>query len=69
MSRTQTATEATTPAVNSFNEWDPLEEVIVGVIDDACVPTWDVTLEATMPEGRKDFFLEHGGRRFPRELH
>lgn len=57
-----------TPAVNSFNEWDPLEEVIVGVLDGACIPEWHVALRATMPEKWWGFFQEHGGKPFPREL-
>lgn len=53
--------------VNSFNEWDPLEEVIVGVVDGAAVPEWDVCLEATMPHHQRPFFQRNGGRSFPRE--
>jgi glycine amidinotransferase len=53
------------PVVNSYNEWDPLEEVILGIVDGACVPLWDVTLEATMPDGQRDFYLQYGGQPFP----
>jgi glycine amidinotransferase len=56
-----------TPVVNAFNEWDPLEEVIVGVIEGACVPTWHVALEATMPPNQRDFYRRNGGKPFPRE--
>src|ERR1043166_1990850 len=52
-------------AVNSFNEWDPLEEVIVGVLDGACVPSWHVTLKATMPKAQRAFFQQSGGPCFP----
>lgn len=55
------------PTVNSHNEWDPLEEVIVGVVDGAAVPQWDVCLEATMPEGQRPFFHSNGGKPFPAE--
>lgn len=55
------------PAVNSYNEWDPLEEVIVGVVEGACVPTWHVMLQATMPERHWDFFRRNGGRPFPQD--
>ncbi len=55
------------PIVNSFNEWDPLEEVIVGVIDGAAVPSWHITLEATMPAQQFPFFQTHGGQPFPKE--
>jgi len=56
------------PVVNSFNEWDPLEEVIVGVIDGATVPPWHAALQATMPEQHWEFFRQQGGKQWPREL-
>lgn len=54
--------------VNSYNEWDPLEEVVVGRIDDAVVPEWHVTLESTMPEVAWDMFRRKGGERFPQDM-
>ena len=54
-------------AVHSYNEWDPLEEVIVGHVEGAAVPPWHVTLEATMPPDQRDFFLQRGGQPFPAE--
>jgi len=63
-------TDAVTPAVTavgSYNEWDPLQEVIVGVIDGAAVPPWHVALEATMPPDAWDFYRRNGGDTFPRE--
>ncbi len=57
-----------TPVVNSHNEWDPLEEVIVGRIDDAGVPEWHVTLESTMPESAWELFRRRGGERFPQDM-
>ena len=56
------------PTVSSYNEWDPLEEVIVGVIDGACVPSWHVAVKATMPREHWDFFRREGGKPFPKEL-
>lgn len=56
------------PVVNSYNEWDPLEEVIIGRIDDAAVPEWHLALESTMPEVAWDFFRRHGGQRFPQDM-
>ena len=56
------------PIVNSFNEWDPLEEVIVGTIDGAMTPGWDKMLEATMPHESWDYFRRNGGTPFPAEL-
>lgn len=57
-----------TRVVSSHNEWDPLEEVIVGRVDGATVPSWHVALRATMPESSWSFFREQGGRPFPPDL-
>ena len=54
--------------VNSYNEWDPLEEVIVGVMDGACVPPWHLMLQATLPSRHWDFFKKFGGQPFPPEM-
>ena len=35
--------------VNSHNEWDPLEEVIVGDLEGAMFPDWNMINEATVP--------------------
>jgi glycine amidinotransferase len=37
--------------VNSYNEWDPLEEVIVGSVDGAMFPSWDIINKWTVPPG------------------
>lgn len=55
------------PIVNSFNEWDPLEEVIVGILAGASVPPWHITLKATMPREQWEFFHKFGGKPFPQE--
>jgi len=52
----------------SCNEWDPLEEVIVGSVEGAVVPVWSPTLESTTPAHAKWFFEEHGGKPFPKEM-
>ncbi len=57
-----------TSPVCSYNEWDPLEEVIVGSVRGACVPAWDVSLAATLPEIHAEFYRRHGGTPFPAEL-
>lgn len=56
------------PVVSSFNEWDPLEEVIVGRLDGAVIPPWHVTVKATMPSRYWDMFRTYGGQLFPKEL-
>ena len=54
------------PVVNSYNEWDPLEEVIVGVSEGSCELPWDVALESVMPseaiDELKKYFKRVGGR-------
>lgn len=52
------------PTVLSYNEWDPLEEVIVGVMFGAAVPEWHVTLEATVPKSNKTYFQNNAGDSF-----
>ena len=44
-----TGTEAKTK-VNSWNEWDPLKHVIVGVADGCCIPPPEPALDAKVPE-------------------
>ncbi len=44
-----TIEQTTTCPVNSHNEWDPLEEVIIGSLDGAMFPAWNVINEATVP--------------------
>ena len=54
--------------VRVFTEWDPLEEVIVGTIDENIrVPEWDPGLAAVTPQRTRDFFIKNQTRRFPRE--
>lgn len=53
------------PIVNVHNEWDPLEEVIVGILDGATIPEWHVQLQSTMPKKYWDFYRENGGKTFP----
>ena len=56
--------EAADWRVCSYNGWDPLEEIIVGRIEGATVPSWHPTLEATMPDDQWDFFRNNGGHPF-----
>ena len=53
--------------VNSHNEWDLLEEVIVGVVDRAAFPPWHIALEAPLPEDQHEIFRKNAGRPFPPE--
>jgi glycine amidinotransferase len=54
--------------VNSYNEWDPLEEVIVGNIDGAAIPPWHIMLQATMPLQHTQMYQQQGGQPYPKEL-
>lgn len=63
-------TSASTPScpVNSYNEWDPLEEVIVGRLDDAVIPSPHITVTRNVPPAAAKLYRLVGGRRFPRIL-
>jgi glycine amidinotransferase len=54
--------------VNSHNEWDPLEEVIVGIVDGAVFPPWHVSAEAVLSADQADVFRTMAGSPFPPEL-
>ncbi len=50
------------PLVRSHNEWDPLEEVIVGRVDGAMVPSWTTIERTTVPPGSWEVLEETIGR-------
>ena len=52
----------------SCNEWDPLEEVVVGIVDGATVPEWSPEVEATTPTHAQEFFKKYGGKSFPKKM-
>ncbi|XP_020609653.1 glycine amidinotransferase, mitochondrial-like isoform X1 [Orbicella faveolata] len=53
--------------VCSYNEWDPLEEVIVGRVEGATVPQFSVEVKANTYEKNWPFFGQFGGQSFPKE--
>ena len=53
--------------VCSYNEWDPLEEIIVGRPENAHVPPLTVEVAATSYEHNHDFFVTNAGKPFPKE--
>jgi glycine amidinotransferase len=59
-------TEVEQPIVNSHNEWDPLEEVILGVLEGSSYLPWDLCLEACMHEDYVEdiatYHREFGGK-------
>jgi glycine amidinotransferase len=52
--------------VSSFNEWDPLEEVIVGRLDGAVIPPGHVTVTFNVPRPVGQAVKLLGGLRYPR---
>lgn len=50
------------PVVNSYTEWDPLEEVIVGIPDGAYVPVIDQVWYASLPRANALRIFEAQGR-------
>jgi len=58
----------TTCPVNSYNEWDPLEEVIVGQVKGASMPPGHVSVLSAIPEKSALWYKLIGGHRHPRIL-
>lgn len=58
--------------VNVYAEWDPLEEVIVGIVDDAVLPAWDTINQHTVPPGEWEDIAKQlvgqKGSAYPQEL-
>ena len=54
--------------VNSHNEWDPLEEVIVGHLEGAVIPEPHITVTRNVPPTAARLYRLIGGRRFPQLL-
>ncbi|GAA2251017.1 amidinotransferase [Streptomyces amakusaensis] len=53
--------------VCSYTEWDPLEEVIVGIVDGASFPPWHPALPPVLPPDQHETFRRHAGSPFPPE--
>ena len=54
--------------VCSHNEWDPLEEVIVGSAEGACLPSsFTIDVKACINAKWWDFFAQNAGKPFPIE--
>jgi glycine amidinotransferase len=51
--------------VNSHNEWDPLEEVIVGHLEGATIPSGHVAVTFNVPRAAARWLAIFGGRRYP----
>ncbi|MBC6463622.1 amidinotransferase [Actinomadura sp. HBU206391] len=57
----------TVSPVNSHNEWDPLEEVIVGVVEGAAFPPRHLSVEAPLDQQQRQVFRDRAGTPFPPE--
>jgi glycine amidinotransferase len=58
-----------TPIVNTHNEWDPLEEIIVGIVEGATIPPWETVTPAVVHhEQLLDFYRQNGGQPWPQEM-
>lgn len=55
-------------AACSHNEWDPLEEVVVGRVTGAACPEWHVTLKSTTPEPSWEVLRALSGLPVPDEV-
>lgn len=64
MRESEVSTESECP-VRAYNEWDPLEEVIVGVVDGAHFPPWHVAVGAPLSPEQRAVFQERAGQPFP----
>lgn len=54
--------------VNSHNEWDPLEEVIVGNLDGAVLPPYHVSVKSCIPQSFQDVLKLTAGQPYPEAL-
>ena len=54
--------------VRSYNEWDPLEEVIVGRVDGAVMPPYHPAVLGSVPRAVGSILRVVGGLRFPRAI-
>src|SRR2546426_12520755 len=64
----RTTETANACVVNSWNEWDPLEEVVVGRLEGAAAPPSHVTMVGNLPAKAARLYPLLAGRRYPRVL-
>ena len=56
------------PVVNSYNEWDTLQEVIVGRVEGSAIPQFEANVKVDAPPRYWNFFQQYGGQPFPKDL-
>jgi glycine amidinotransferase len=54
--------------VNSYNEWDTLQEVIVGRVEGSVIPQFEANVKVDAPPRYWNFFKQYGGQPFPEDL-
>jgi glycine amidinotransferase len=59
---------ASSPPVNSYNGWDPLEEIIVGRLEGSTIPSGHVSVSFNVPRIPSKLLRIFGGRRYPKPL-
>ena len=59
-------TPAPKSPVMAWNEWDPLEEVIVGSLDGATIPSHHLTVIFNLPRAAQPFYRFAAGFRYPK---
>ncbi|KAK2565381.1 Glycine amidinotransferase [Acropora cervicornis] len=67
MSASEKSHQALQSPVCSYNEWDPLEEVIVGRVEGATVPHFSLEVKSYIYESDWPFFSRFSGKPFPEE--
>ena len=63
----QTETDELISPVCAYNEWDPLEEVIVGRVEGAHVPPMKIEVKTNTNREWWDFLQQNSGKPFPEE--
>jgi glycine amidinotransferase len=53
--------------VNSYNDWDPLQEVIVGRVEGAAIPQFEANVKVDLLPKYWDVFQQYGGHPFPED--
>ena len=55
-------------SICTYNEWDPLEEIIVGTIDGVTAPVLTHDMKTFIRKDYWSFYQQYGGQPYPTEL-
>jgi glycine amidinotransferase len=64
----ESISKTNTCPVNSYNEWDPLEEIIVGSLEGAVIPSYHIAVTYNLPPNTARLYRLFSGRRYPKFL-